>query len=102
MPVIAALEFKYQVALGEPASRADRGHGRFGPGADKADALDRRQRPSDLLAQLDFERREHSVAGPARGLVGDGRHNIRVRVAKNHPPPGTNVTNLFPPAPAER
>ena len=93
--VVAALEFEDQIALGEGARDADGGHGRFGAGADEADAFDRRDGARDALAQLDFERRRHAVAGAARGLIRDGGDNVGMRVTENQRAPGADVVDVF-------
>src|SRR3984957_20058003 len=95
MPVVTAFEFQQQVTLGEPARRAHRAHGGFGAGADKSDALDRGQRANDLLAELGFERRRHSIAGPLPGLVGNRRDDVRMRVAQDQSAPGANVVDVL-------
>ena len=97
MAVVAAFEFQNQVALGESARDANGGHGRFGAGADEANALDGRHRAGDLLAQFDFERRSHAVAGAAPRLLGDRGDHVRVRVAQNQRAPGADVIDVLAP-----
>ena len=93
--VIAAFEFQDQVALGEAAGGANRRHRRFGAGADEPNALDRGKRSGDVLAELDFERRSHPIAGAAPRLFGDGGDHVGMRVAQNQRAPGAHVVDVF-------
>ena len=97
MAVIAAFEFQDQVALGKSARDANRGHRRFGAGADEANALDRRHRAGDALAQFDFERRSHPIARAASRLIGNSGDNVRMRVAENQRAPGADVIDVLAP-----
>ena len=83
MSVVGAVEFQHQIAFRKAASGADGGHGGFGAGGNEADALDGWKNALNLVRQVHLERRRHPVARAALRLIGNRRHNFRMRVAQN-------------------
>jgi len=81
--VIAALEFKNEIAAGGGAREADGAHGGLSAGTYQAYFLDRGQRGDDARGEFRFGAGGHAVACAARGLLGDCANNIWIRVPQN-------------------
>ena len=96
MPVVAAFELDDQLAAGEAAREADRGHRRLGARGHQAHALDRRHELADALGELRFFRRWRAVGQRARGCRLHRSDDCGVGVSEQHRAPGADVIDIAP------
>ena len=91
--MIAAFEFDDGVAAGKAARQADRAHGRFGARADEAHHFDGGHEFDDAARQLRFEFGRRAEGQAVGGDRLHGFDHLRVRVAQDHRPPGSDVVD---------
>src|SRR5574340_1209970 len=96
MSVIATLEFHDALTAGDAARQADGAHGGLSAGIHNAHELDRRQNFADALREPRFEFRGRAEGqAVVRGFLNRTQYR-RVRMARDHRTPGTDVINVAP------
>ena len=95
MTVIATGELDDQIAAGEPAGQAQRGHGGLGAGGDHADLLHRSHTIHEQLGQFSLSARGCAEGQAAlHGLVHRFEHH-RVGVAQQRRTPRTHQVHVL-------
>ena len=93
--VIAAFELDDEVAAGEAAGQADRGHGGFGAGVDQAHHFDGRDGIADGCGELDFGFGGRAETGADVERSVDGGEDLGMAVAEQQRAPGADVVDVL-------
>ncbi len=95
--VIAACELQDRLAAGGRTRQTERAHRRLGSRVHQTNLLDGRERPDEVLGQLDLAAGGRSEAGPHLRLLRDGRAHAWRRVAENECAPRPEEIEIGPP-----